>query len=151
MSEEPALGRFNPRVIEFTIPGVPAAQPRARATSVKGKARVYEPTKHPIKAFRAAVKLSARSAYHGPPLGGPLRVDVTLVFPRPKAMTWKTKPMPRVWHAIKPDRDNCDKAILDALSGLLWRDDCQVCAGQINKWVAAGDEQPHVVVRIEVL
>jgi Holliday junction resolvase RusA-like endonuclease len=73
------------------------------------------------------------------------------VFPRTKSQIWKSRPMPRIWHAKKPDRDNCDKAVLDALSGLLWLDDSQVCSGTIEKWIAAGDEQPHVVVTVTEL
>jgi len=55
---------------------------------------------------------------------------------------------PRIRHAKKPDRDNLDKALMDSLTGLLWIDDAQVCDGRITKWIAAGDEQPHVVVTL---
>ena len=93
--------------------------------------------------------MAARAAYDGPPLDAPLRVDCTFVFPRTKQQIWKSKPMPRLPHTKKPDRDNCDKAVLDALSGLLWIDDCQVCQGSLEKVIAAGDEQPHVRVRVQ--
>lgn len=56
--------------------------------------------------------------------------------------------MPRLPHAKKPDRDNLDKAYLDALRGLLWIDDAQICDGRIEKWIAAGDEQPHVLITV---
>jgi len=137
-----------PPAISFTVPAIPVAQPRPRATAIGGHARVYQPTKHPIAAFKASVRLAASQAFTGAPLAGPLRVDCLFIFPRTKNQIWKSRPMPRIWHAKKPDRDNCDKAVLDALSGLLWLDDSQVCAGTIEKWIAAGDEQPHVVVTI---
>ncbi len=54
-------------------------------------------------------------------------------------------------HTGRPDRDNLDKAVLDAMKGLIFRDDAQVCAGTIEKWIAAGDEQPHVTIVIEEL
>lgn len=38
---------------------------------------------------------------------------------------------------------------MDALKGLAWNDDAQVCQGSIEKWIAAGDEQPHAVITIE--
>jgi len=63
-------------------------------------------------------------------------------------MVWKTRPMPREPHAKNPDRDNCDKALMDALKGLAWNDDSQVCQGEIQKWIAAGNEQPHALVTI---
>ena len=76
-------------------------------------------------------------------------MDVEFVFPRPGVMVWKKKPMPRVRHTKKPDRDNLEKALMDALKGIVWIDDAQVCDGSIRKWIAAGDEQPgvHVVIR----
>lgn len=144
--------------ITFTVPAVPVAQPRSRVTSIHGHARAYEPRTvkratgnqpHPIAEFKAAVKYAASQAYSGAPLEGPLRVDVVFVFPRPSALRWKTKPMPRIQHISKPDRDNLDKAVLDSLKGLVWIDDCQACDGRIQKWIAAGDEQPHVEVTIE--
>jgi len=137
--------------IEFIVPAVPVAQPRARAVSFNGRARVYEPTRHPVKAFKATVAMAAQAAYQGPPLAGPLRVDLVFVFPRNKGQIWKKRPMPRIRHTKKPDRDNCDKAVMDALTGILWVDDCQACEGEIVKWIAAGDEQPHVLVRVQEL
>jgi Holliday junction resolvase RusA-like endonuclease len=136
------------RLIEFTVPAIPVAQPRPRATSIAGRARMYTPTDHPIAAFKASVRLAAASAFSGPPMAGPLRVDCTFVLPRTNAQRWKTRPMPRLPHTKKPDRDNLDKAVLDALTGLLWADDCQICSGEVTKWIAAGDEQPHVLVRV---
>jgi len=143
------------------VPAIPVAQPRTKATAFAGRARVYDVTSiksadgtrkpHPIVVFKATVRLAAEREYQGPPLTGPLRVDIVAVFPRPANRTWKTKPMPRERHIKKPDRDNLDKAVLDALNGLAWVDDCQICAGGIEKWIAAGDEQPHVVITIEEL
>ena len=69
-------------------------------------------------------------------------------MPRPKNKVWKRKPMPRYWHTKRPDLDNLVKAVLDALNGLAWRDDAQIHTLNISKVVAAGDEQPHVQVRI---
>lgn len=127
------------------VPSVPMAQPRPRATARGRHARVYNAA-GPVDAFKATVKLAASKVFRGPPLVGPLRVDVEFVFPRTKSQIWKTKPMVRIPHAKKPDRDNLDKSVLDALTGLLWQDDAQVCDGRIAKWIAAGDEQPGVTV-----
>ena len=66
-------------------------------------------------------------------------------------MIWKTREMPRAFHSSKPDRDNLDKAVMDALKGLAWIDDSQVCQGEIQKWIAAGDEQPHALILITEL
>jgi len=82
---------------------------------------------------------------------GPFGVDLYFVFPRPQSIVWKTKPMPGLWHMIKPDRDNLDKAILDSLTGIFWKDDCQVCCGSIRKTVAAGHEPEGVTISIRLL
>lgn len=137
--------------ITITVPAVPVAQPRPRATSFGGHARVYQPSKHPVTAFKATVRMAFQSAYAGAPLTGPLRCDCLFVMPRPKSLIWKTRPMPRVPHTAKPDRDNLDKSVLDALKGLAWIDDSQVCQGNIQKWIASGDEQPHAVITITPL
>lgn len=138
-------------MIKVIVPAVPIAQPRARASTFGGHVRIYTPTKHPVTAFKATVRMAFQQAYQGPPLTGPLRCSLTFVFPRPQAMIWKKREMPRVWHPKKPDRDNCDKAVMDALKGIAWIDDAQVCAGEILKFIASGDEQPHVVITLEEL
>lgn len=135
--------------IRFTVPAIPVAQPRQRHSLFGGHVRNYTPTKHPVNAFKAAVQMAAATAFRGAPLAGPLRVDLVFVFPRPKAKCWKTRPMPREPHVGRPDVDNLFKSLADALTGAgLWRDDSQVCSSRIEKWVAAGDEQPHVEVVI---
>lgn len=148
------------KTIQIRVPAVPVAQPRPRASSFGGNTRVHEVTSiktkngrkaHPIVAFKATVRLAFESAYQGPPLEGPLRCDMTFVMPRPKSMVWKTREMPRVWHTKKPDRDNLDKAVMDALKDLAWMDDSQVCDGRLLKYIAGGDEQPHVEITIQSL
>lgn len=143
-------------ILVIRVPAIPVAQPRQRhriAKSAAGKSFVvnYTPSKAPVNDFKATVRHAAASEYQGPPFTGPLRVDVCCVFPRPAGMFWKTKPMPRVPHAKKPDRDNVDKAVLDSLKGLLFLDDAQACQGNIEKWVASGDEQPHVLIGVSEL
>jgi len=133
------------KVIRFTVPAVPVAQPRPKATRRGNHAAVYNP-KGPVDVFKATVRLAASEAYQGAPLECPLGVSLTFVFPRTNGQVWKRKPMPRLWHGKKPDRDNLDKAVLDSLTGILWRDDAQVCDGRIRKLIASGDEQPHVDV-----
>ncbi len=132
--------------IEFTVPAIPVAQPRPRATSINGAARLYEAgTSHPVHAFKAALWATARQAYSGPPLDGPLSVRLRFLFPRPKATAKKHG---RLRKSTKPDIDNCAKSVLDALNGLCYHDDGQVAELTISKWTAGPDEQPSVLVVI---
>ena len=72
-----------------------------------------------------------------------------VLFPRPARLNRKKDPVGRIPHTSKPDRDNLDKACLDALTQLqLWSDDDQVCAGEVSKWYAAKDERPGAIVRV---
>jgi Holliday junction resolvase RusA-like endonuclease len=139
-------------LITIRCPGVPVAQPRQRQRVITVAGRVmaanYTPTKSPVNDFKAALKYAASQAYSGPPLTTPLRVDVTCVFPRPSNVVWKSKPMTRLPHAKKPDRDNLEKSIFDALNNIIWRDDAQIYEGGFLKVIAAGDEQPHVLIEV---
>lgn len=140
--------------ITFFVPGIPVAQPRQRHRVVESHGRTfamnYTPAKHPVNTWKATIQLAARQVYDGPPLDVPITLFATLVFSRPKNRIWKTREMPREPKTGKPDGDNCAKALKDALSGILFRDDALVWDERIVRYVAAGDEQPHTVVTIEV-
>ena len=136
--------------ITFKVPAVPVAQPRPRATSFGGKARMYEAKSgHAIHSFKATVRLAAAEAHTGAPLEGPLAVSIDMMFARPKRLARASAE--RIRYVSRPDFDNLAKGVCDALNGLLWVDDAQVCDGVVRKWYAAIDEQPHVVVTVEQL
>lgn len=131
--------------ITFTVHALPVAQPRAKATTVNGTARMYEAKKsHPIHDFKASVRKAGTDAYQGPPLECPLSVKMLFLF------AMKTQRM-RKPKATKPDCDNLAKSVLDSLNGLLYRDDGQVVKLVVEKWHASGMEQPRVEIVIEPL
>jgi Holliday junction resolvase RusA-like endonuclease len=140
-------------MLEFTVPAIPVAQPRPKATTVNGSARLYEAKKsHPVHAFKASVRMAFAEANAGrPPEAGPLGVTLRCVLPRPKSMIWKKRDMPRVWAPKKPDVDNLMKSVLDALAGLAFGDDAQICLCIVEKLICSGSEQPHVRVTLDRL
>lgn len=142
-------------MISFTVPCVPIAQPRQRHRVVvangKAFASNYTPEKDPVNAFKASVRMAARAVYTGPPLSGAVLLQVIFIMPRPGRLRWKKRPMPRCRHTKKPDLDNLEKSLKDALSRIVWHDDSQVAQVSKAKYYAAGDEQPHVEVCIEAL
>jgi Holliday junction resolvase RusA-like endonuclease len=145
-----------PRRVSFFVPGLPVAQPRQRTRVRPGKqggfiAQNYTPSASPVNAFKAAVALMASSSWTGGPIDGPVKLDLEFVFPRPRNLFWKSKAMPRLRHSKKPDRDNLEKALMDALKGITWIDDAQVCDGSVRKWIASGEEKPGVEVTITEL
>jgi Holliday junction resolvase RusA-like endonuclease len=99
--------------------------------------------------------IAAAAKPHTPPtpILGPVSVDLTFFFPRPKShfLAGKNAAFLRddapKWHTAKPDRDNLEKAVLDALTQLggFWRDDSQVCDGRVMKHYG---RQPGVMVCI---
>lgn len=143
--------------LKFVVDHAPVGQPRPRARRVGKSARVYSHEKikqkdgsykpHPIVAFKSAVKAKAISLGYRPTTR-PVRVDMVFVFPRSKTQIWKRKAMPRLLHAKTPDGDNCFKAATDALTGVLWKDDAQISKHSVEKWIAAGDERPHVEITV---
>lgn len=95
------------------------------------------------------------------PLDEPVRVDLDLYFPRPQTFTkrirkaygGRSKDIPRgpVLHLSKPDRDNADKAVLDALTDLGFiRDDSLACWGVIRKFYHGATGRPGARVRVMV-
>jgi Holliday junction resolvase RusA-like endonuclease len=142
-------------MIRFTIPAVPVAQPRQRHRVLTAAGRTfaqnYTPEKSPVNAYKASCRAAARDVYQGPPLVGPIALTLTFVMPRPGSMIWKKRPMPRAHHGKRPDCENLVKSTQDALSGLVYRDDCQIAKLFAEKVIAAGDEQPCVIVELSEL
>lgn len=131
----------------FRVECEPVAQPRHRASSIGGRARMYLPAKHPVHHFKSEVKDAAIAAMDGDPVVDcPLRMECLFVMPRPKSKVWKTRAMPREPHVGKPDTDNLVKAVKDALEGIVYKNDSQVWDEHSVKVIAAGGEVPHVEI-----
>lgn len=142
--------------LTFHAPGLPKAQPRPRAFARGKHAGVYDPGT--AEHWKFTVREAAKDRWDGQPWLGAVRVDLTFVFPRPRShfRTGKNAQLlrddaPRRWHTTKPDRDNLEKAVLDALSTLgIWEDDCQVCSGTVRKvWANAASETGCAVMITE--
>ncbi len=84
----------------------------------------------------------------------PLRVDLIFHMPRPLAHygtgsnRFKLKPSSPKLHTKKPDKDNLSKLLMDALTGVVWRDDSIICDGRIIKRYT---ERPRTEIFIKLL
>lgn len=142
-------------MISFIVEGEPKAQPRPRAFTRKFSngivaARMYDAGT--AEGWKGLIALAARPHKPAEPLEGPLRVDVDFFFPRPKRLMRRADPDGPIPHTAKPDRDNCEKALTDALTQLgFWRDDAQVCAGEVRKFYTSKAGAPHARVSIEAI
>lgn len=158
--------------IEFDVAGTPRARPRPRSRAMfskkKGKhvAVPYHPKPKVPKAgeklkghdrawqlaneWYEAVKAAIEPFRPAEPWTGPIRLDITVYFERPKRLCRKKDPPDPVRHTYAPDRDNLDKSVLDALKEAgLFKDDGQVCAGAVEKWYAAKGCGPGVKIVAE--
>ena len=80
-----------------------------------------------------------------------VRLDCEFVFAR-KTSHPKVRRTARIRHCCKPDRDNLEKAIMDALTEChAWHDDGQACTGTIEKFYAAVGEEPHSRVILQAI
>ena len=120
-----------PNRIDFFVYGQPATQGSKRAFVTPSGVALADDNPR-LKDWRAAVAQAARQAYRGPLLEGPVALDLTFRRPRPKghfgtgrnAGTLKSSAPPRP--TSKPDVTKLARAVEDALTGVIWRDDAQV-------------------------
>src|SRR5690606_41336553 len=131
-----------------TVTAPPVDPPRQRAGVFGGHVRNYTRAEHAVQAYKAPVMLAARQAGVNKPMEGPLCVDIDFYLPRPKRLMRKKDPAGPIPHTARPDRDNLEKATTDALKGLAWRDDSQICDGRVRKWYAEKDGVPRVEIKI---
>jgi Holliday junction resolvase RusA-like endonuclease len=104
---------------QFVVLGKPIAQPRHRVCCQGGYARTYLPSDHPVHAYKALLVHGARTA-RIPMMEGPVRLDIMFSFARKRKQA-------REFKISKPDLDNLDKAVMDALTEAgVWGDDAQV-------------------------
>lgn len=87
------------------------------------------------------------------PYEGPLQMFLTIYRERPKGHYGRhgVKPSAPKFPTTKPDATKCLRPIEDAMTGIVWGDDAQVCDQRVRKlWCATGEE-PRVEVRVAVL
>lgn len=146
------------RQITFFVHGVPKPAGSKRGFAIPNKAK---PGKHrailadssgqPGKDWRGDVKATAVRAVQGM-FHGPLALELDFHMPRPQAHYRKVgsvdcqlrQNVPR-WHSVRPDVLKLARAVEDALTGIAWRDDSQLCIESLNKWYS---ESPGVQVTI---
>ena len=124
----------------FTVRGTPVPQGSARAFVRGARAIVVTQGKGPITGWRDAVATEARFAMGDRPiLRGLVRVDVDFRLQRPQAhyrgpaALGVLRPTAPHWHGSRPDVDKLARAVLDALTGVVFADDGQVASLDASK------------------
>jgi Holliday junction resolvase RusA-like endonuclease len=136
--------------IKLVILGEPKAQKRHRHFKVGTFIKTYDPSKSDKGDFLSIVQYNAPKE----PINGPVRLDATFYFSRPKShfRTGKNSHILKgdapIWHTTKPDRDNLDKFCMDSLSKIYFKDDCYVCAGEILKYYSDNPRTEIVITKL---
>jgi crossover junction endodeoxyribonuclease RusA len=129
-------------VCEFFVDGAPAAQGSKRHV---GNGRLVEQSKN-VGPWRDRVGWWARQNHTGPLLLGAVVLRLEFVMPRPTST-----PKRRTPPAIKrPDSDKLQRAVFDALTGIVWKDDSQVVDVHAIKRLAEIGEAPGVHISVSV-
>lgn len=138
--------------IKLKIPGEPCAQGRPRFSTAGGYVKAYDPAKS--RNYKAFVKLIAteemrKQGWLYTEL--PLEVSVIAYLPIAASKSKKFKAAAIAGLELptkKPDVDNLFKAVTDAMSGVIYKDDKQIVSVTIKKLYA---EEPRLEVCIEVI
>lgn len=117
--------------LHLHVAGTP--RPQSRPRFVRG--RVVSSPSRLLKLWRT---LMLAEFINSRPVNGPIRepviVNMLAMFPHKDPKKWGTP------HAVRPDKDNVEKAVLDCLvrAGVL-KDDSLVCGGSFTKiWAQRG-------------
>jgi Holliday junction resolvase RusA-like endonuclease len=134
-----------PMLVEFTVPGEVRGKGRPRFDGRRG--RTYTDAK--TAAYEQTVQTMARLAMAGAaPVDGPVRLLVTAYIEVPRSYSARKRQyclLGRTFPTKKPDFDNCEKIIADALKGVVYIDDAQVVQWAGRK-VWAPEGKLHVMV-----
>lgn len=149
--------------LAFDVAGLPVPQGNLRAGLIAGRARLIHsgPKFGPLHAWREAIATEARRAIEWEQLGGgrpgpvvmlgnSVEVRATFRLPRPLGHSGARglRPSAPAFPGRKPDLDKLGRALLDALTGVVFLDDAQVVDLIVRKRYADPGQQPGVAVEI---
>lgn len=143
--------------LDFFVPGRPATQGSKTAFAVRrggnytGQVVLTEANKH-NRPWRADVKAWGAKAMDGEtPITAPVHLDIQFFLARPKSHYRKSgalKPNAPAVVAKMPDLSKLIRAVEDALTGIVWRDDAQIASIRGSKCYA---DAPGAYIRVQQL
>ncbi len=126
-------------LISFRVHGLPIPQGSTRVWMVKGRPITTSSAKG-LSGWRRLVADVAQNYAPAEPWVGPVGIELHFGLPKPKSAP-KRK---RVWPDKRPDLDKLTRAVLDALTYVVFADDSQVIEIRASKDYGA----PGVVVEV---
>jgi len=121
-SSQPEIPGFH-----FVVRGEPKAKGSMRAFIVKGRAVVTASAKG-AGIWQKLIQFVLQDAWQGPALTGAVEVRLIFYLPRPKSA-----PKRVLFPEHKPDGDKLQRAVWDALTNIVIRDDAQIVDGMVSK------------------
>ena len=127
------------RIVTFEVPGNPVPQSRPRFT----RGHAYEDGK--VREYKDRVARIARLVMDGrEPMEGAVMCKCKFLFEPPKSMSKKkAKEIIGKGYTAKKDVDNLLKAVMDAISGIVYEDDKQIVS-------VRGEKRYGYPARVEV-
>lgn len=121
----------------FRVDGHPVPQGSKKYMGHRGGKPILLESAGGLKSWRENIAWQARSAAIGTSKinEGPVKVKLLFEFHRPKSA-----PRSRMRPSVRPDIDKLARAALDALTGVLFRDDSQVVSLSAHKFYTEDEE-----------
>lgn len=137
-------------MITFTVYGKPQGKARARTVRNRFTGKVHSFTPDKTSEYENLI----RYAYHkqgGKITDGPLSVFIVAFVPIPASFSKKQKAAAvagELFPEVKPDNDNIEKIVFDALNGIAYKDDIQIVN---SSTVKRFDSDPRIEVTVRRL
>lgn len=135
-----------PLHIDFALEPQSQLRPRAAVSRRTHHIFMYDPKNTHI--YKQTLHEAALSLYDGSPLTSALSVEVSFYRKVQQSLS-------HVEHdrringlhrpTVKPDTDNYIKAFLDAMTGVIWKDDAQIVDLSAHKYYA---DEPHITLDV---
>ena len=140
-------------ILRFTVYGVAESKGSTRAFHRPGmRAPVVTESNRNVKGWQHLIAaafteaLSALAPDDRHLIAGGARIEIIYCLPRPKALSRPKHAAAE--HTKKPDLDKLTRAVLDALTGIAWSDDAQVCELVAYKRYAPLGRPAHVDIAV---
>ena len=120
--------------VSFFVAGEPVPQAGMRTVWIAGHARLITTGGKNLAFWRQRIATEAQQAMgERSPFDVPVSVAAQFYLPRPKS-----RPKRAQFPDRKPDVDKLARAVLDSLTGIVFRDDSLVCSLFVVKHYATG-------------